>query len=82
LADLSERPVSSVPVSFWRCETPSGHEVQIRRERDGSWRVTYGGFSRSTSASLPSALAEASASPANALWIRALVKQVTQDAPA
>jgi hypothetical protein len=60
----------------WQAWAPSGHSVHVRREPTGVWRVVYGGFSRSTSRNLTSALAEASGSHASDLWIRALADRL------
>lgn len=68
--------VGPPPAHEWRGRTPFGHELHVRREPAGGWRVIYGGFSRSASANLASALAEATGSSATAGWICALVEQL------
>ena len=67
----------------WRGRTANGYELQIQRVPTGKWRVIYGGFSRSTSASLVAALGEATGSPTSAAWIATLVEQLgtVEDAP-
>jgi hypothetical protein len=64
----------------WQGTAPSGHEVHVRRQSQ-VWQVVYGGFSRSSDASLASALAEATGSPASSLWIRSLVQQFDAGGP-
>jgi hypothetical protein len=76
-------PSSSNPYE-WRGRTANGYELQIERVPTGMWRVIYGGFSRSTSASLVAALGEATGSPTSAAWISTLVERLSgqQDPPA
>ena len=78
------RDTTTVQRSYeWRGRTANGHELNIQRVPTGMWRVIYGGFSRSTSASLVAALGEATGSPTSAAWISTLVKQLgsVEDAP-
>jgi hypothetical protein len=73
-ANMPDPLAETRPAREWRGRSPSGYELHVRREPTGRWRVIYGGFSRSASANLASALAEATGSPATTGWICALVE--------